>query len=1084
MPSIYSSSFISPCQIHNLQPLKGLFHLRNTYIKYLQKPKMKPNCTSFSYNVFFPYFYLQSISVFLLPFVLLIFFTPPCSPVSLPGHFRDSQQLLSFKASIFNQSPLQNWVSSSTNPCSFTGITCKGSRVSSINLTNTMLSIDFGLVSSFLHNLENLESLVLKNTNLSGNIPELSFKVLSYLDLSDNNFTENFPSFQDCSSLQHLDLSSNSFSGNIDASLSSCYKLRFLNLSNNMFGGGVAKLPSGSLQYLYLGGNHYRGELPGHIGDLCTTLVELDLSSNEFSGMAPETLGDCLALELLDLSNNTFSGELPVETLLNLTSLKTLVLSFNNFVGGLSQSLSSLVNLETLDLSSNNISGLIPSGICKHPKNSLKMVYLKNNLFTGPIPESLSNCSQLESLDLSFNYLKGKIPSSLGSLLKLKDLMIWFNQLEGEIPLELRHLQSLESLILDFNQLSGSIPESLSNCTNLKWISLSNNLLSGAIPTSLGGLSYLTTVKLAKNSISGNIPAELGNCSSLLWLDLNTNFLNGSIPPALFKQSANISLPLLTGKLFWYIIWHDGSEQYHKGNLLEYFGIAHDRLDRILTRNHCKGIRMPPIFHHSRSMIFLDLSYNKLEGSIPKELGSMQYLFFLYLGHNDLSGPIPQELGGLQNVEDLDLSDNRLNGSIPQTLINLTSLSVIDLSNNQLSGMIPCSGQFASFLRESFANNSGLSYCPHPQDAPEPSPSLSSISKSSGTKQKKHYIIIGCGVIAGVLIWLVTQLLVIRLTRKGRMENDGEEWSMVSFQRLGFNKWDILGGLTDQNLVGNGGSGKVYRVITKKGKKVAVKSIRHEQKERQGLMEKQFLAEVKILGGIWHNNIVKLLCCIRGKTTKLLVYEYMDKQCVYKWLHGKKRGLTTQVLQWERRLKIAIGASQGLCYMHHSCDPPIIHRDIKSSNILVDSNFNAKIADFGLAKMMASEGDPETASAVVGTFGYIAPEYGSTRKVDAKSDIYSFGVVLLELTTGREAVTGNEDMNLAQWAHKHQREGKSAADVLDEEIKEPRYLEAMITVFKLGLACTLSSPSSRPSMKDVSQILQRCSENNHMSPES
>nr|GMD67626.1 systemin receptor SR160 [Ipomoea batatas] len=206
---------------------------------------MKPNCTSFSYNVFFPYFYLQSISVFLLPFVLLIFFTPPCSPVSLPGHFRDSQQLLSFKASIFNQSPLQNWVSSSTNPCNFTGITCKGSRVSSINLANTMLSIDFGLVSSFLHNLENLESLVLKNTNLSGNIPELSFKVLSYLDLSDNNFTENFPSFRDCSSLQHLDLSSNSFKG---------FKLipPFLHATTS-------------------------GELPVHIGDLCKTLFGIGL---------------------------------------------------------------------------------------------------------------------------------------------------------------------------------------------------------------------------------------------------------------------------------------------------------------------------------------------------------------------------------------------------------------------------------------------------------------------------------------------------------------------------------------------------------------------------------------------------------------------------------------------------------------------------------------------------------------------------------------------------------------------------------------------------------------------------------------
>ncbi|XP_019184859.1 PREDICTED: receptor protein kinase CLAVATA1-like [Ipomoea nil] len=396
--------------------------------------------------------------------------------------------------------------------------------------------------------------------------------------------------------------------------------------------------------------------------------------------------------------------------------------------------------------------------------------------------------------------------------------------------------------------------------------------------------------------------------------------------------------------------------------------------------------------------------------------------------------------------------------------------------------MIPCSCQFARFTRESFANNSGLSQCRHPQDCQEPSPSLSSISKSSRSK-KKHYIIIGCGVIAGVLIWLVTQLLVIRLAGKGRRENDGEEWSIISLQRLDFNKWEILGGLKEENLIGNGGSGKVYRVITKKGQSVAVKSILHEQKQGQGLMEKQFLAEVKILGGIWHNNIVKLLCCIRGNTTKLIVYEYMDKQCVHKWLHGKKRGLTTQVLQWERRLKIAIGASQGLCYMHHGCNPPILHRDIKSSNILVDSDFNVKIADFGLAKLMASEGDPETASAIVGTFGYIAPEYGSTRKVDAKSDIYSFGVVLLELTTGREAVPANEDMNLAQWAHKHQREGNSAADALDEEIKDPRYLEAMIAVFKLGLACTLNSPSSRPSMKDISQILQRYSENTHLSLE-
>nr|GMD62713.1 systemin receptor SR160-like [Ipomoea batatas] len=729
-------------------------------------------------NVSFLHFYLQWGTGFLLPFGLLIFFfPPPCSPASLNGLSRDSRQLLSFKDRIFNQKPFQNWVSS-ISPCSFTGVTCKGSRVSSVDLTNAMLDVDFGLVSSYLLGLENLESLVLKNTSLSGNnIPELmSFKFLSYLDLSANNFSGNFPSFRDCSSLQHLDLSSKKFSGNIGASLSSCSSLGFL-----------------------------------------------------------------------DLSNNKFSGELPVETLLKMTSLRTLVLSFNSFVGGLSESFSSLVNLETLDLSSNNFSGLIPSGMCKDPKNTLKVLYLQNNLFTGPIPERLSNCSQLESLDLSFNYLNGKIPSSLGSLSKLKDLMIC-------------------------------------NCTNLKWISLSNNFLSGAIPASFGRLSSLAILKLGNNSISGNIPAELGNCSSLLWLDLNTNFLNGPIPPDLFKQSGNIALPLLSVKHFLYI-WNDTSEQCHTtGNLLEFEGITEDRLDRISARQPCrftvyKDIISQPSFSHNGSMVFLDLSYNKLEGNIPKELGSLYYLLVLNLGHNHLSGLIPQELGGLKNARLLYLSHNRLNGSIPQTLTSLTLLGYIDLSNNLLVGTIPHSDLFDTYSREFFANNSGLFDYIHPEYGLESNSSSNSSYKPGGSEKNYYIIIPTCAGIA-VVIGLVILLLVLRRGGERREESDGEEWSMISFQ--------------------------------------------------------------------------------------------------------------------------------------------------------------------------------------------------STRKVNVKSDVYSFGVVLLELTTGREAVTANEDMNLAQWAHKHQKEGNPVADAFDEEIKDPQHLKAATTVFKLGLACTLSSPLNRPCMKDILKILQRC----------
>nr|GMD67628.1 systemin receptor SR160 [Ipomoea batatas] len=877
----------------------------------------------------------QSICVFLLPFLLLIFFLPPSSPAP-PNHnglHRDSQLLLSFKATIFNQSPLQNWVSSK-NPCSFTGITCKGSRVSSINLTDTMLSLDFGLVSTYLLSLENLENLVLKNANLSGS---LTFALksqcsasLRYIDLAENsisgpvsdiyslglrcynlktlNLSSNSmdPPGREVAAggatirLQSLDLSYNNISGHnifVMLSPSDFPDLELLSLKGNKLSGKMWELSFRNLSFLDLSANNISENFPSFQD--CSSLQHLDLSSNKFSGNIGASLSSCSNLSFLNLTNNKFSGKLPVETLLNLTSLKTLVLSFNNFVGGMSESLSSLVNLETLDLSSNNISGLIPSGICKDPKNSLKVLYLQNNLFTGSIPESLSNCSQLESLDLSFNYLKGKIPSSLRSLFKLKDLIIWMNLLEGEIPRELMYLQSLESLILDFNELSGSMPESLSNCTNLKWISLSNNLLSGAIPASLGHLSSLSILNLGNNTISGNIPAELGRCSSLLWLDLNTNFLNGTIPPALFLQSGNIAMPLLTEKQYVYIT-NDGSEQCHgAGNLLEFGGITQDRLNRISMRHLCnittvyKGI-IQPTFNHNGSIIFLDLSYNKLEGSIPMELSSMYYLSILNLGHNDLSGPIPQELGGLKTIEILDLSHNQLNGSIPQTLTRLTLLSDIDLSNNHLSGMMPQSAPFDTFPDDRFANNSGLCGFPLARCAAESSSSSS--SKPSRSK-KKHYIIIPCAVIAGVLIGLVILLLVFRRGVEGREDNEEEEWSMISFQRM------------------------------------------------------------------------------------------------------------------------------------------TLHQNA---------------------------------------------EYGNTRKVNVKSDIYSFGVVLLELATGKEAVTRDEDMNLAQWAHKHQRDGNSAVDVLDKEIKDPRYLEAATSVFKFGLACTSSSPSSRPSMKDILQILQRCSENSHL----
>ncbi|EXB59775.1 Leucine-rich repeat receptor-like protein kinase PXL2 [Morus notabilis] len=181
------------------------------------------------------------------------------------------------------------------------------------------------------------------------------------------------------------------------------------------------------------------------------------------------------------------------------------------------------------------------------------------------------------------------------------------------------------------------------------------------------------------------------------------------------------------------------------------------------------------------------------------------------------------------------------------------------------------------------------------------------------------------------------------------------------------------------------------------------------------------------------------------------------------------------MLDWPKRLKIAIGAARGLCYMHHDCLPPIMHRDIKSSNILLDSDFNPKIADFGLAKLLVKQGELATMSAIAGTFGYIAPEYARTARANEKIDVYSFGVVLLELATGREAREGDEYTSLAQWAWRHLQEDKPIEEALDEDIKEPNNVEEMSCVFKLGIICTGTQPSTRPSMKDVLTVLLRCS---------
>ncbi|KAL5703516.1 hypothetical protein ACHQM5_022054 [Ranunculus cassubicifolius] len=864
------------------------------------------------------------------------------------------------------------------------------------------------------------------------------------------------------------------------------------------FRGEIPGFSNGSLRSLVLANNNFEGELPVGLAEACSTLVELDVSWNHLYGMVPDNLGSCSVLETINLSTNKFTGELPTETLVKMTSLKKLVLSFNEFVGELPDTFSVLPNLEFLDLSSNNFTGRIPEGLCRDPMNNLKELYLPNNQLNGTIPATLSNCSQLVTLDLSFNYLTGTIPASLGGLSKLKDLIMWMNQLEGEIPEELRYIKTLENVILDNNGLTGSIPAGLSNCTNLNWISLSSNHLSGEIPSWIGTLKSLAILKLGNNSFTGSIPAEIGDCESLVWLDLNSNSLSGSIPPTLSKQAGKIAVGLVTGKRYVYLK-NDGSTECHgAGSLLEFYGIKPEGLDRVPTRRSCNFTRVymgntQYTFDHNGSMIFLDLSYNRLENSIPKEICNMYYLMVLNVGHNNLSGQIPEDLGNLKSVGILDLSHNNFQGTIPNSLSGLTLLSEIDLSYNNLSGMIPESGQLATFPAARYNNNTGL--CGIPLAACSPGLNL---PKDQRQKSHRRQASLAGSVAMGLLatIFVIFGVIIVIVERRKRKKKErqlesyidsrshsgtanGNGWKLMSakealsislaafekpLRKLTFaDLQEATNNFHNDSMIGSGGFGDVYRAQLKDGSVVAVKKL--IQVSGQG--DREFTAEMETIGKIKHRNLVPLLGYCKVGEERLLVYEYMRFGSLEDILHDRRKAGIK--LNWAARRKIAIGSARGLAFLHHNCIPHIIHRDMKSSNVLLDENLEARVSDFGMARMMSAMDTHLSVSTLAGTPGYVPPEYYQSFRCSTKGDVYSYGVVLLELLTGRTPTDSIDfgDNNLVGWVKQHAK--LKISDVFDPELmKEDPSLEIeLLQHLKVACACLDDRPWRRPTMIQV-----------------
>ncbi|XP_042519933.1 receptor-like protein kinase HSL1 [Macadamia integrifolia] len=938
--------------------------------------------------------------------------------------------LLKLKQSWGDPPSLQHW-NSSSNPCKWPEIYCSTGSVTGLYLTNTGIAEQ---IPPFICDLKNL----------------------THIDLSFNNIPGEFPTLlYNCSNLDYLDLSENLFVGEIPAN--------------------VDKLSG--LQLLNLGSNNFTGNIPPAIG-LLSGLQFLCLSYNLFNGSYPSEIVNLAKLEVLDMSCNQFTAaRIPLE-FMKLKKLKQFFMKDTNLIGEIPVTIGELTELESLDLSGNSLNGTIPSGLLL--LKNLKSLYLYFNHLSGEIPSTIETFS-LINIDISRNRLMGRIPEDFGKLRNLTSFDMYGNQLSGEIPAGLGQITTLQEIRLFQNNLTGVLPPDLGLYSKLQTLEVCNNHLTGSLPENLCAGGVFTGLSAYSNDLTGGLPKSFGNCSTLNAVLLYRNRLSGKIP-ASFWSSENLSYLSIQDNLF-------------SGELPSQLARNFSRLE--ISNNRFSG-GIPSQISASTNLQVFTASNNLFSGNIPSGLTDLPHLNTLSLDGNNLSGPIPSEIASWKFLSTLNLSRNQLSGQIPSVIGLLPDLNSLDLSQNQLSGEIPfeigslkptylnlSSNQLAGKIPstfenmaydESFLNNPNL--CADNQNLNiQPCKLISRESKRLSSRLLAILL-----VLAGVMfiVIVLSSLFLIRDYRRRKLRNELATWKLTSFQRLGFTESVILSNLTESNLIGSGGSGKVYCVpFNRSGEVVAVKKI-WNSKSLDQKQEKEFEAEVKILGTIRHSSIVKLLCCLSSENSKLLVYEYLENRSLDRWLHRKNGGsmvsgsVHPSELDWPKRMQIAVGAAQGLCYMHHDCSPPIVHRDVKSSNILLDSDFKARIADFGLAKLLLKPGDPTTMSSVAGSFGYFAPELAYTTKVNEKIDVYSFGVVLLELATGREANDGDESMCLAEWAWRHFQDGKSITDALDDRIKEPCNLDEMSVVFKLGLICTGTLPSTRPSMKDVLQILVRC----------
>ncbi|KAL8484715.1 hypothetical protein ACS0TY_027131 [Phlomoides rotata] len=1073
------------------------------------------------------YFFSFAIALSLYTFKLV-------SSTPISNLKTDEYALLAFKNAITSDPHAlltYNW-SSNISMCNWIGVSCgtKHHRVTALNVSGFQLR---GTIAPHLANLTFLQSIDISSNSFTGLIPsELSnLRRLKKLNVGFNSLASEIPSWLGLlSQLRHLYLNNNTFSGTIPLSLFNISRLLILDMGYNILDGNIPEEIANfsNLETLNLAGNKITGSIPDGIFNM-SSLIEINMRYNILSGEVSNDICSNTSpkLKRISLSGNQLYGEIPAN-ICKCRELEDLRLPINHFNGDIPREIGSLPMLRVLALWSNQFKGRIPNEVGN--LTSLGHISLYSNYLTGSIPSSIFNLSALEYLDLSMNQLSGTIPSNIGkrfSLYNLQMLFLFGNRLGGEIPsfftsnatkltiLELEsnsfsgpmpnfgNLRLLRKLYIWGNQLTGAesptheleFLSSLTNCPYLVDLSISRNPLNGILPTSIGNLSTSLLYFGGDGcNIKGVIPSEIGNLSSLIGLELGNNQMTGFVPRRMGNlmklQGLSLSNNHLEGDLSTDLCRLNNLETLElSGNMFTgpipaCIGEVKSLRELYLASNKLDST-IPSNLWNLKDLVILNLSSNYLSGQLPSQIGNLKQINTLDLSSNQFLGDIPTTIDSCESLDFLSLSNNKLQGSIPKSLGNVRGLITLDLSSNNLSGFIPMSLEQLRFLQyfnvsynklqgeipngivnstaQSFVHNSAL--CGAPKFQVPSCPVNHGRPKSIALIFFKYIV---PPFVAATIVSVVVIMLIRR--RKKIILPPAADIPLGNFVRRRISYIELVRGtssFSEANLLGIGSFGSVYKATLSDGLIIAVKVF---NLELEGAIE-SFDTESEILSSIRHRNLLQVIGCCTNLEFRALVLKYMPNGSLEKWLHSD-----SYVLDLVQRLNISIDVALALEYLHHGHTFPVVHCDIKPSNVLLDEDMTAHVGDFGISKLF-DEGEVMTHTTTLATIGYAAPEYGSEGKVSTNGDVYSYGILVLEMFTQKKPTDDmfSEEMSLKDWVSH-----ALVCNAISEIVAHPAGLvsrededECVSSILGMAMKCLALSPYDRIDMIQVGAHLRK-----------